>query len=231
MAGLSADIRRGLERALSEELQQWGSEGAPGMQPQIILITLTGEHSGNLTTDQTALSDGWRKLYKRMHEEHGAFSYAGVWEVTPGTDGLGHVHLHVAAVWRYRDWGRIREQWLRACPTSQRITFVGRRKDGKDSSAASVAKYLGKYLSKGADLSAFGPALRAEVSAAFYNQRSVISSAYFFHRALKCCRKCNERYRLVEVPRESAFDRVSSVINLYFHGLEPPPNEPRIDET
>lgn len=223
---LAANIRSGLDASLSAAVSEWGARGGVGMKPQIVLLTLTQAHSGNLSADQTALASGWRTLYKRMHEEHGAFPYVGVWEVTRGTDGLGHVHMHIAAVWRYRDWGRIREQWVRACPSSQRITFVAKRKDGKASSPSSVSKYLGKYLSKGVDLSGFNGTLRAEVSAAFYNQRSVITSAYFFRRREKCCRKCNERYRLVEEPKPTLDELIpgGQTINLFFHGLEPPPN-------
>lgn len=222
-SSLAADIRRGLDAALSAEKRDWARDGAKGMEPTIVLLTLTQKHSGNLVADQTALAEGWRKLYIRMHEEHGRFPYAGVWEVTPGWDEWGHVHLHIACVWRYRDWGRIREQWMRACPTSQRITFVAKRKDGKPSSPSSVAKYLGKYLSKGVDVAAFNPHLRAEVSAAFYNQRSVISSVGFFHREDKYCRKCGECFRLEEVPKESPLDRIAPMtLALFFHGLEPP---------
>lgn len=230
--GLQADIRHGLDAALSAERDEWAREGARGQEPQIFLITLTQKHSGNLSKDQDALASGWRKLYKRMHEEYGAFSYVGVWEVTRGRDGLGHVHMHIAVVWRYRDWWRINEQWRRACPTSRRITFVPPRKkkdhEGKPlkSTAASVANYLGAYLTKGCDVAAFDPKLRAEVSAAFYNQRSVISSSHFFRKRDKCCRKCNERYRLEEMPRPTLADLIpgGQTIVLDFTRVKPPPN-------
>lgn len=205
---LAADMRKGLDAALSEAVSDWGAEGARGTKPAIVLVTLTQAHSGDLVADQTALAVGWRKLYKRMHEDYGSCPYVGVWEVTRGADGLGHVHLHIACVWRYRDWSRVREQWLAACPTSQYLTFVKNRKDGKASSPSSVAKYLGKYLSKGADLGGFDARLRAEVSAAFYNQRSVITSAHFWRRIVKCCAKCHERYRLVEIEKPSPFDSI-----------------------
>jgi hypothetical protein len=186
-------------------------------------MTLTTRHTGDLVADQAELSDGWRKLYKRMHEDHGACPYVGVWEVTPGTDGLGHVHMHIALVWSYRDWGRIRDQWIAACPSSQRVTFIAKRKDGRASSPGSVSKYLGKYLAKGADLRAFTPYLRAEVSAAFYNQRSVHASVHFWRRVVKCCAKCGDRYRLVEIePTEHLSHITPGPLNLYFHGLEPP---------
>ena len=136
---LGRDIRKGLDAALTAELQSWGAAGGRGMRPQIVLLTLTQRHSGDVVADQAALADGWRKLYKRMHEDHGAFPYVGVWEVTKGSDGLGHLHMHVAVVWRYRDWSRVREQWLRACPTSQYLTMIAKRKDGKASSPSSVS--------------------------------------------------------------------------------------------
>jgi len=219
-------MRKGLDAALKEAVTDWGANGGRGQKPQIILMTFTQRHSGNLVADQGALADGWRKLYKRMHEDYGAFPYVGVWEVTTGTDKLGHVHMHVAVVWRYRDWSRVREQWERACPTSQYLDIKHKRRDGKASSPSSVAKYLGKYLSKGADVGKFDARLRAEVSAAFYNQRSVITSAHFWRRVEKCCRKCHERYRLVELEKPCAFDSIPlGALVLDFSG----PNRRRTD--
>lgn len=193
---LGADIRKGLEVALAEETAAWGREGGRGMAPAIRLITLTAAHTGDLVHDHAVIAEGWRKLYKRMNEDDEKFPYVGVWEVTPGTDGLGHVHLHLAVVWRYRDFWRIRAQWETACPSS-RYLDIKERKDKKASSPASVGKYLGKYLSKGADVNGFNATLRAEVSAAFYNQRSVISSLGFKQKKYKaCCRKCGMGFRL-----------------------------------
>jgi len=193
---LTRDIRNGLKHALDNEVKEWGRNGGRGQAPQIFLLTLTQQHSGDLGVDQGAIAEGWRGLYKRLNEDNGKFPYVGVWEVTKGTDGKGHVHMHVAVVWRYRDWKRIRAQWETACPTSMYLDIKKRRKDGKDSSPSSVAKYLGKYLSKGADVGAFTPVLRAEVSAAFYNKHSVLTSKGFWRRLTKCCQKCMERYRL-----------------------------------
>lgn len=220
---LQQDIRRGLAAALEREVMTWGDNGGRGMRPQLILLTLTQRHSGDIIADQEALAVGWRKLYVRMHEDYGAFPFVGVWEVTRGRDGLGHVHMHVAAVWRYRDWSRIREQWVVGCPTSAYLDIKQRRKDGKDSSPSSVSKYLGKYISKGVDVSAFSPEMRADVSAAFYNKRSVLTSHNFWRREPKCCRTCLERYRMVEVEHPSILESMRpGVLSLYFHGLSPP---------
>lgn len=217
---LGGDIRRGLEHALEQERAAWGRDGGRGMEPQIRLLTLTAAHTGDLMHDQREIAEGWRKLYKRMHEDTGEkFPYVGVWEVTPGTDGLGHVHLHVAVIWRWRDFWRIREQWERACPSS-RYLDIKKRKDGKASSPSSVGKYLGKYLSKGVDVNGFDATLRAEVSAAFYNQRSVLASLYFWKRYRKCCKKCGMGFRL-ETDAERT-ERMGEVIVRWFDANPPP---------
>jgi len=54
----------------------------------------------------------------------------------------------------------------------------------------------------------FDGRLRAEVSAAFYNQRSVITSLYFWRRSEKCCATCHERYRLIELEPLDPFARI-----------------------
>lgn len=222
---LGQDIRRGLDASLSAAVEHWGRQGGRGQKPQIVLLTLTAPHSGDLARDQTAIAEGWRKIYKRMNEDDGWFPYVGVWEVTTGRDGLGHVHMHVAVVWRYRDWKRIRAQWDSAMGQSTYLDIADRRRDGKPSSPGSVSNYLGKYLSKGADSDAFTPYLRAEVSAAFYNQRSVITSKHFWRREEKCCATCKCRYRLVEIERLPIAMRLpNNSIVMSFHGLEPPSN-------
>lgn len=222
---LGADIRRGLDAALAAEREKWGRDGGRGMEPQIRLLTLTAAHTGDLVADQASIAGGWRKLYKRMHDDYGeSFPYVGVWEVTPGTDGLGHVHLHLAVVWRWRDFWRIREQWETACPTS-RYLDIKKRKDGKASSPSSVGKYLGKYLSKGVDVNGFDERLRAEVSAAFYNQRSVLTSVRFWRRYKKCCHKCGLGFRL-ETETEREQRDVGTVLKWLRTDANPPPMPP-----
>jgi hypothetical protein len=218
---LGKDIRRGLDAALSAAVDEWAATGGRGMKPRLILLTFTNQHTGDIGADHDAIAEGWRKLYKRMHEDFGLFSYVAVWEVTRGRDGLGHVHMHVAAIWRYRDWSRIREQWERACPTSHYLDIKKERRDGKPSSPGSVGNYLGKYLSKGVDVDGFAPHLRAEVSAGFYNQRSVMTSVRFWRREPKCCAKCEQRYRLVEIELAPLAWRLPDLTaHIYAH--EPP---------
>lgn len=179
---LGSRIRAGLETAI----------GAAPAGSMIVLVTLTVRHSGDVVSDRRALADGWRGLYQRMHRRGwGRFPYVGVWEVTPGADGLGHVHAHLAVVWPWRDWGEVRELWLDACPQSERITFVAGRRDGRASDPRSVANYLGKYLAKGVQERGFDPVLRADVCAAAYQSRWVFTSRRFWIPWVPLCPGCN----------------------------------------
>lgn len=177
---LGARMRAGLEAALASR---------PG--EMLVLITLTLRHSGDLDADRKALATGWRRFYRSLHREYGKFPYVGVWEVTPGQDGLGHLHMHVAVVWPWRDWSSVRALWLRACPESERITFVAARRDGRRSDPKSVANYLGKYLSKGIDTIDFAPELRTRIVAASYNTRWVFTSGKFWLTFVPVCQRCS----------------------------------------
>lgn len=166
--------------------------GAP--RHKLVLLTLTLRHSGCIGTDRENLARGWRALYKALHRRRlvRRFAYVGVWEVTPGTDGLGHVHAHVAVFWPWIDWGYVREMWLKACPESERITMVANRKDGKKSSPKSVAKYLSKYIAKGTETCDFTPQLRADVLVATYQTRWIFTSRLFWLPFRPVCRNCGE---------------------------------------
>jgi len=176
---MGARIRAGLEAALAAR---------PG--EMLVLLTLTLRHSGDVAVDRENLAAGWRRFTKAFWKKYGKFPYIGVWEVTRGADGLGHMHMHVAVVWPWRDWGDVRELWLAACPQSERITFVARRRDGRASSPKSAARYLGKYLSKGLQDDEFTPELRTRVLAGTYNTRWVCSSRHFWILFRPSCQRC-----------------------------------------
>lgn len=181
---LGARIRAGLEGAVS---------GAP-YGHRLVLLTLTLRHSGDIAEDRAALARGWRAFYKALYRRGwGKFQYVGTWEVTPGEDGLGHIHAHVAVLWPWRDWSVCRELWLDACPESERITFVGARRDGLQSSPKSVANYLAKYISKGVDGAEFTRELRARVVAGTYNTRWVFTSRRFWILFEPRCQRCSCR--------------------------------------
>lgn len=178
---LQQRVRAGLEAAFA----------ASGPGSKLVLLTLTTRHSGDVAEDRDAIAAGWRALYRKLHKVGwGKFPYVGVWEVTPGHDGKGHVHAHVAVIWPFRDWSVVRRLWLASCPTSERITFVASRRDGRESTPQSVANYLGKYLSKGVQTHEFSPELRADVAAASYQARWVFSSVRFWQPWVPVCPGC-----------------------------------------
>lgn len=174
---------------LVEHRARW--RGDPRKAPIIHLVTLTVQHSGDLVRDREDLALGWRGLYLDLKADLGdAMAYALVWEVTPGRDGLGHVHAHVALIAPWFDYGDARRAWLRACPRSQRISFVPDAKRARTPRMA--AQYLAKYLSKGVEHRSFDEFLRAQVAAAFYNQRSVTTSHRFLVAWTPCCPQCGQ---------------------------------------
>lgn len=167
---------------------------------KLVLITLTVRHSGDVAVDRRALAEGWRDFYKRLHARIGRYEYVGVWEVTAGDDGLGHVHAHVVASWPWLDWGELARLWRVSCPSSSRISFVASRRDGKATNPASAAKYLAKYVSKGVQTQEFTPELRADVVAAMYNTRWLFSSRGVWVPFVALCPDCGRpivlaRYR------------------------------------
>lgn len=166
--------------------------GAAAPGSKLVLITLTVRHSGDVEADRNALASGWRRFYKAVNKRWGRYPYVGVWEVTAGRDGLGHVHAHVAVVWPFRDWAEVRELWIAACPESERINFVARRRDGRASEPKGVARYLGKYLSKGAEDSEITPELRADFCAMAYQSRWVFSSKSFWVPWVPVCPGCGK---------------------------------------
>lgn len=188
-------ITDGLDRA-------WRDATAGGVRRGLRLLTLTVRHSGDLDGDRRALADGWRGFYKRLREwlcprpttrgvPRARCPYVAVWEVTPGRDGLGHPHLHVAVVWpRWLDYGRVRSLWLASCPNSERISIVG-----GSNGTAGCANYLAKYISKGVELSGFSDELRASVLASFYNAHLVLTSHRFW--GPKVCNCCGQPWRRV----------------------------------
>jgi hypothetical protein len=176
-------MRDGIEHALKPRA---------GWRPgKIVLLTITLRHSGDVARDRADLAEGWRAFRKSLWRRWGWFPFVGVWEVTPGTDGDGHVHGHVAVVWPWRDWGEVRELWLAACPRSERITFVASRRDGRESTPRSVANYLGKYLAKGVQHADMTPQLLARVLAGTYNTRWLFTSRGFWQIFVPRCKVCS----------------------------------------
>jgi hypothetical protein len=227
-------VRDALVCAIDSSLASWGAAGARSQRPAVYLLTVSHKHTGDVAADLEVLSSSWRTFAKAMHREWGKAPYVGTWELTPGRCGKcggyadrkagreqcacerpepeGHLHLHVATVWGRRDWSRVAELWKRACPSSRGIDI--RPLQVRDSvqahkpiaAAKSAARYIAKYITKGADGDGYTPRLRADVCAAFYNRHSFATSSKFWMPENKCCRKCKARIHRVITVEPWLFD-------------------------
>lgn len=185
-------IRTGLElalRALQKRGQRIGPRGW-----RTVLVTLTIAHSGDVERDHAELTEGWRRFHRRMTRRWGSWGYVGVMEVTPGRDGLGHVHWHLVCVWPWRDWSLARHHWKASCPRSEQISF-----ECAKYGARGAANYVAKYMSKGVEVGNFAPQLAARVMAFAYGKRWLCSSVGFLDATERhSCGSCDCPF--VQVP-------------------------------
>ena len=183
--GLRGRMTAGLKAA-------WSRMTAGGERCGLRLVTLTVRHSGDVDKDRRALADGWRAFYKSLRdflaecegERWRRMPYVASWEVTPGADGRGHVHLHLVVIWpRFVPYGKVRTLWLRACPQSERIHIAG-----GSNAPDKAANYLAKYISKGVEVGGFSEELQASVLASFYNAHLVLTSrGFWLPKVCACC--------------------------------------------
>jgi hypothetical protein len=160
------------------------------------MLRLSVRHSGSVALDRERIGTGWRRLRQWLWKQVGAFPYVLVWEVTPGTDGDGHVHAHVIALWPWIDYADVHTEWVRA--TGGESTHIDIRPARKGPSGA--AFYVSKYVSKGVEAGEFPAILSGRVIAAFYNRRIVQCSRRFFAPSSKLCRCCGKPWHVTELP-------------------------------
>lgn len=181
-------IREGFEARHAEALARWRDAGAPaGREPRTALITLTLAHSGDVPADRALLSDAWNRWRTWYVKRWGQLDYAWTVEITPGTDGLGHVHLHVATFLPRRDYRELRAAWERATEGQGQRIHVAQRKvraDGKRCRPADAARYLAKYQTKG--VGDLPDDLAASWVRAQHARRSLSTSRAFYVRATHC---------------------------------------------
>lgn len=192
--------RRRLTRAMVAVQRAADATWRGGGGPRWALMTLTTAHSGDLARDRAAILAGFTSIRKWLHRTlRRAPPYALVWEVTPGHDGLGHVHCH-AAVHLPRlsksQFKELRGIWLRSVPESRQFHLTGAHKG-----ATGAARYLAKYVSKVLDLSEFSHELAAKVCRANYNQRVVSTSRRFWIAQPGTCKTCHGVWTLTEKPQ------------------------------
>lgn len=191
-------ITRSLDAHVRAARGWWSTHGRPGMVPGVYLVTLTGPHTGDIEADRRRMSAAWRKLSKHGRAENWWGDYAATWEVTPGVDSKGHVHLHVACVSSWVPYDELHDAWRRALPGS-RVLDV-RAPNGSRKQAAAAANYLAKYVTKGIEPAEFTGAKAGELLVAFRAKRKVTTSLHFWIPEDHACRQCGCQHRVVEAP-------------------------------
>lgn len=175
-----------------------------------LLLTLTAAHTvrrlgGRVLTRaeeledlRHRLADGWRAFSLAVGKRWGFSPYVGVWEVTPGTSGRGHLHLHVVVQWGFRPWSEVARLWREACPSSTRINIVQSFDDRKTAAARAasyIAKYIGKTRGRPDGRPAAGqwsPELHAQVHAATYQLRWLFAARGHLPPAEGICPTCGQ---------------------------------------
>lgn len=196
--------RRRLTRSIDAHVKAARSDwsrrtGRKGMLPGVYLVTLTVQHSGSIQTDREELGKAWRKLTKVAQREGWWSAYALVYEVTPGTRGDGHVHLHLAAVSSWIPYDRLHEVWRSV--SGARVLDV--KAPRASTRAAKAADYLSKYVTKGVEPSEFTGAKAGELLVALRGKRRVTTSLRFWEPIRDreaCCPTCGEKARSMGAP-------------------------------
>jgi hypothetical protein len=169
-----------------------------GKPPGVYLVTLTIGHSGSIAQDRERMARAWRKLTKIANREHWWGAYALTYEVTPGTAGDGHVHIHLAAVSSWIPYDRLHEVWRQL--TGAVVLDVSAPRSARCQSAAD---YLAKYVTKGVQPSVFTGQKAGELLVAFRGKRKVTTSKEFWtptrDREARC-KRCGEPHRSCGAP-------------------------------
>jgi hypothetical protein len=194
-------------RHLDGVLAPIGLDGAHRPVVRIVMMTAAVRHDETTTVEECRerINRGLRYFRKKYHARWGRYPYAYLWEVTPGTDGAGHVHAHVALVIPWRPFKTMRgwfiagvggRRWCERVRFSWDYQQRGSRRR-KASTPRSCSRYLAKYISKGVDVAGFTRELRAEIAAAFYNRRTISTSRAFWLPRVTECECCGEPFRIV----------------------------------
>lgn len=192
-------ITRSLRTHVRAAIGTWGADGARGARPGIYLVTLTGPHSGDVVVDRERMGAAVRVLLKHAGAERWWRHYALVWECTPGKDGRGHMHAHIAVVAAWVPYKELHVVWRAAMPGAAVLDV---QSPGRNRNAAgNAANYLAKYVTKGVDPGEMTGAKAGELLVASYGRRRVTTSRHFWQREREpVCRDCNRKMYLHAAP-------------------------------
>lgn len=218
---------RSMDARIREARGAWNRGGRVGMLPGAYLITLTAPHSGDLLSDRLAMGRALRGLLKYA-ALHGWWShYALTWEVTAGTRGDGHVHVHLAVVsswipystskgdaygplsppmpqyWVRKRYQRtptmgLHEAWRHYMPGAEVVDVQAPNR--YRTRGQSPATYLAKYVTKGVEPSKMSGRKAGEMLVAFRGRRKLSTSRTFWLPEDHACRTCGCYHRMIDAP-------------------------------
>lgn len=193
-------IRGALELHTIGAQKRWRATPASertGQRPGIYLVTLTVPHAGGVAAQRATIGRAWRGLTKIANKYGWWSAYAATYEATPGSDGRGHVHLHVAAISSWIPYAELHEHWRRLAPGALVLDVQAPR---SDRSARTAANYLAKYVTKGVEASEFSGQLAGELLVVQRGKRRVTTSVDFWQLAPDPCRICGAWHRQIGMP-------------------------------
>lgn len=200
-AGVRKRLIKGIGRALREARIAWNKAGGKrGLRPEITMLTLGIEHSGDLAADVQTMQEGWARFRATMWHSIGAPAFVRTRECAATRDPGGHAHEHVVAllpkldlryvdrVWTASTKGRGRNVDVKG-PRSRRAR---EKRPGRlqPVNVHAAAEYVIKYATKGVhseDLPA--PTMAAWVRA-MHNRRLVTTSRRFMDPPEPAPTKC-----------------------------------------
>ena len=211
-------ITRSMDAHLRAARGIWASERRKGrgygQLPGIYLVTFTIPHSGSIIADREALGAAWRKLTKIANAGKWWGAYALTYEVTPGTNGEGHVHAHLAAISSWIPYEDLHAAW-RKCAPGACVLDVSPPSRTKGQSAAD---YLSKYVTKGVEPSVFTGAKAGELLVAWRGKRKITTSRNFW-RPLRdreiVCPKCKTVHKSMGAPQSLRAVAPAMVLKAY----------------
>jgi hypothetical protein len=152
------------------------------------LLTLTVRHTGDLERDRATLEKGWKRLRAQLAKRGlRRVRFFRTYEITPGVDSLGHVHVHVIVWLPWVCYAWLSAAWARA--TDDASTGVRVTRDTRGLPADSAAAYVATYATKGSG-SQLDARLAADWYAASYGRRALASSRALMPEPDRSCPGC-----------------------------------------
>lgn len=174
--GYARRLTAALGWAERKAVGKWSREGRRRRRrPVLQLLTLTVRSSGDVEADRARIAAAWPRLRAWWHRRVGAPAYALTYEVTAGTEGQGHAHAHLAILLPYLDVRAVSAEW-NTLVDGGHVDLAAKRAG----SAASCARYVAKYASKGSSVAGLPVAVGAAWIRATHGKRQVCCSRGLF---------------------------------------------------